>query len=469
MPNRLALRTLALGYLAILLVVPVGFVFYRTFEHGAGAAWHAVTTPAATHAFWLTIELVAIAVPLNTIFGVIMALALVRTRFRGRALAGALVDLPLALSPVVIGLALILVWGAKGWFGRWFVDHGLQIVFSFPGLLLATIFVSLPFVVRETVPVLREIGTEQEEAAETLGAGPLTALLGPSGSGKSTLLRTIAGLEHADRGRVLIDGDDRTHAPARERGVGFVFQHYAAFRHMTVRDNVAFGLTVRKVPKQELRARVAELLELVHLDGFADRLPAQLSGGQRQRMSLARALAVRPSVLLLDEPFGALDATVRKELRAWLRRLHSDMPVTTLFVTHDQEEAMEVAEQIVVMNEGRIEQVGSPRDIYESPASDFVMGFVGPVTHLQDAVVRPHDLEVTVDPIPGSVQAIVERVIHLGFEVRVELTSGDGADLWAQLTRAEAEQLEVVEGQILHVRPVKELARNGEIASAAHP
>jgi sulfate transport system ATP-binding protein len=298
-------------------------------------------------------------------------------------------------------------------------------------------------------------------------SGALTALLGPSGSGKSTLLRTIAGLEHADAGRVLIDGDDRTDAPARERGVGFVFQHYAAFRHMTVRDNVAFGLSVRKTAKDVIRERVDELLELVHLEGFADRLPAQLSGGQRQRMSLARALAVRPSVLLLDEPFGALDATVRKELRAWLRRLHNEMHVTTLFVTHDQEEAMEVAEQIVVMNQGTIEQIGTPREIYESPASDFVMRFIGPVTHLHDAVVRPHDLEVTVDPAPGSVQAMVERVVHLGFEVRVELTSGDGADLWAQLTRAEAEQLEVVEGQILHVRPVRELAKaNG---SAPHP
>jgi sulfate transport system ATP-binding protein len=299
-------------------------------------------------------------------------------------------------------------------------------------------------------------------------SGSLTALLGPSGSGKSTLLRTIAGLEHADTGRVVIDGDDRTAAPARERGIGFVFQHYAAFRHMTVRDNVGFGLRVRKTPKDEIRRRVDELLELVHLEGFADRLPGQLSGGQRQRMSLARALAVKPSVLLLDEPFGALDATVRKELRAWLRRLHDEMHVTTLFVTHDQEEAMEVAQQIVVMHDGRVEQVGSPRDIYETPASDFVMGFIGPVTHLQDAVVRPHDLEVTVDPVPGSTQAMVERVIHLGFEVRVELTSGDGADLWAQLTRAEAEQLEVVEGQILHVRPVRELARNGT-RSAPHP
>jgi sulfate/thiosulfate transport system ATP-binding protein len=251
--------------------------------------------------------------------------------------------------------------------------------------------------------------------------------------------------------------------------VGFVFQHYAAFRHMTVRDNVAFGLSVRKVPKPEVAERVEELLELVHLEGYADRLPAQLSGGQRQRMSLARALAVRPSVLLLDEPFGALDATVRKELRAWLRRLHDEMHVTTLFVTHDQEEAMEVAQTIVVMHEGKIEQVGSPREIYETPASDFVMGFVGPVTHLHDSAVRPHDLEVTVDPSPGSVQAMVQHVIHLGFEVRVELTSGDGADLWAQLTRAEAEQLELVEGQILHVRPVRALAKGNGDGSAARP
>jgi sulfate transport system ATP-binding protein len=297
-----------------------------------------------------------------------------------------------------------------------------------------------------------------ENVSLEVKSGSLTALLGPSGSGKSTLLRTIAGLEHADSGRVLIDGDDRTVAPARERGVGFVFQHYAAFRHMTVRDNVAFGLTVRKTPKDEISRRVDELLDLVHLDGFADRMPGQLSGGQRQRMSLARALAVRPSVLLLDEPFGALDATVRKELRLWLRRLHSEMHVTTLFVTHDQEEAMEVAEQIVVMDHGRVEQVGSPREIYEAPESDFVMGFVGPVTHLRDAVVRPHDLQVSVDPAPGSVQAMVERVVHLGFEVRVELMSEDNQSFWAQVTRVEAEELELVEGQIIHVRPVRELA-----------
>ena len=208
--------------------------------------------------------------------------------------------------------------------------------------------------------------------------GSLTALLGPSGGGKSTLLRVIAGPRDARQRQVLIGGEDATATPPQRRNVGFVFQHYAAFKHMTVAKNVAFGLTIRKRPKEEIEARVDELLKLVHLDGFAHRYPSQLSGGQRQRMALARALAVQPRVLLLDEPFGALDATVRKELRAWLRRLHDEVHVTTVFVTHDQEEAMEVAEQIVVLNHGRIEQVGSPRDLYEKPANDFVMGFVGP-------------------------------------------------------------------------------------------
>ena len=226
--------------------------------------------------------------------------------------------------------------------------------------------------------------------------GSLTALLGPSGSGKSTLLRVIAGLERPDAGTVLLDGRDVTALPPQERGIGFVFQHYAAFKHMTVADNVAFGLTIRKRPKSEIRERVAELLALVQLSPFGDRYPAQLSGGQRQRMALARALAVEPSVLLLDEPFGALDARVRKELRVWLRRLHDESKVTTVIVTHDQEEAMEVAERIVVMNEGRIEQEGGPRELYESPASEFVMSFVGPVNRLDGALVRPHDVEVAI-------------------------------------------------------------------------
>src|ERR671921_1085329 len=229
-------------------------------------------------------------------------------------------------------------------------------------------------------------------------SGSLTALLGPSGSGKSTLLRMIAGLDTPDTGRVVIAGEDLTSEPARKRDVGFVFQHYAAFKHMTVRDNVGFALSIRKVPKDRIRARVDELLELVHLEAYGERYPSQLSGGQRQRMALARALAVEPKVLLLDEPFGALDATVRKELREWLRRLHDEVHVTTIFVTHDQEEAMEVAQQIVVMNAGRVEQVGSPRELYDEPATEFVMSFIGPVTVLRDELVRPHDIEVFAAP-----------------------------------------------------------------------
>src|SRR6186713_2125361 len=221
-----------------------------------------------------------------------------------------------------------------------------------------------------------------------VASGSLTALLGPSGGGKSTLLRVIAGLEEPDVGEVFISGEEATHISPQKRGVGFVFQHYAAFKHMTVWDNVAFGLSIRKRPKKEIAARVSELLELVQLGGLAKRYPAQLSGGQRQRMALARALAVEPSVLLLDEPFGALDARVRKELRAWLRRLHLEMPVTTLFVTHDQEEAMELADSLVVINNGRIEQIGSPDELYDAPATEFVMSFLGPVTTLDQHLVR---------------------------------------------------------------------------------
>jgi sulfate/thiosulfate transport system ATP-binding protein len=286
----------------------------------------------------------------------------------------------------------------------------------------------------------------------TVPDGSLTALLGPSGGGKSTLLRAIAGLEQPDEGRVLIAGEDATTKPARARGVGFVFQHYAAFKHMTVRDNVAFGLKIRKRTKEEVRERVGELLELVHLGGLADRYPSQLSGGQRQRMALARALAVQPRVLLLDEPFGALDATVRKELRAWLRRLHDEVHVTTVFVTHDQEEAMEVAEQIVVLNEGRVEQVGTPRELYEEPANDFVMGFVGPVSRLGEHSIRPHEIDILLEPAEGAHEAMVDRVVHLGFEVRIELTPADGAPFYVQLTRSEADALELARGDIVYVR-----------------
>jgi sulfate/thiosulfate transport system ATP-binding protein len=292
-----------------------------------------------------------------------------------------------------------------------------------------------------------------DDVSVTVPDGSLTALLGPSGGGKSTLLRVIAGLEQPDAGDVLIGGESMVGVPAQQRGVGLVFQHYAAFKHMNVRDNVAFGLKIRKRPKAEVRARVDELLTLVHLQGFADRYPAQLSGGQRQRMALARALAVEPRVLLLDEPFGALDARVRRELREWLRRLHDEVHVTTIFVTHDQEEAMEVAEQIVVINEGRIEQAGTPTDLYERPANPFVMSFVGPVNRLGEAWVRPHDVELLGEAREGSTQAIVERIVRLGFEVRVALSLADGTPLAAQLTRAEVEELDLREGDIVHVRP----------------
>jgi sulfate/thiosulfate transport system ATP-binding protein len=298
--------------------------------------------------------------------------------------------------------------------------------------------------------------TALSDVSVAIPDGSLTALLGPSGSGKSTLLRVIAGLEQPEAGQVLLGGEDVTSRPARVRGVGMVFQHYAAFKHMTVWDNVAFGLTVRKRPRPEVRARVHELLELVQLEGLAKRYPAQLSGGQRQRMALARALAVEPRVLLLDEPFGALDARVRKELRAWLRRLHDEVHVTTIIVTHDQEEAMEVAGQIVLLNEGRVEQVGSPRELYESPANEFVMSFVGPVNRLGQTFVRPHDLAISLEPEAGSSEAMVERVVHLGFEVRIELVREDGHHLLVQLTKEEAEQLELERGQIVYVRSSRE-------------
>jgi sulfate/thiosulfate transport system ATP-binding protein len=295
--------------------------------------------------------------------------------------------------------------------------------------------------------------TALDDVSVEIPSGSLTALLGPSGSGKSTLLRVIAGLERPDAGTVEIDGRDATTLPPQRRGVGFVFQHYAAFKHMTVRENVAFGLKVARRPRAEIRARVEELLELVQLPGLADRYPSQLSGGQRQRMALARSLAVQPSVLLLDEPFGALDARVRKELRAWLRHLHDEVHVTTVFVTHDQEEAMEVADRIVVMNHGRVEQVGGPRDLYEHPSNAFVMGFVGPVTRLGEFFIRPHDVELRLEPNGTTSEAMVERLVHLGFEVRADLVLQDGQRLQAQLSREEAEQLELRQGQIVFVRP----------------
>jgi sulfate/thiosulfate transport system ATP-binding protein len=292
-----------------------------------------------------------------------------------------------------------------------------------------------------------------DEVSINVPDGSLTALLGPSGSGKSTLLRVIAGLEEPDSGRVLISDQDMTYVPVQDRNVGFCFQHYAAFKHMTVGQNVGFGLSIRKRSKQEISERVHELLQLVQLEGLIDRYPSQLSGGQRQRMALARALAVEPNVLLLDEPFGALDARVRTELRQWLRRLHDEVHVTTIFVTHDQEEAMDVAEQIVVMNEGAVEQAGSPTDLYDHPNTEFVMGFVGTANRIGERLVRPHDVEISHVPTDRAEEAMIDRIVHLGFEVRIEMALADGSPLIAQLTRAQVEELELAERQIVYVLP----------------
>ena len=282
--------------------------------------------------------------------------------------------------------------------------------------------------------------------------GSLSALLGPSGSGKSTLLRLIAGLEAPDRGEIVIGGDPAHGLPPQRRGIGFVFQHYAAFKHMTVRGNVGFGLSVRRRPKAEIRERVDELLAVVGLSGYADRYPAQLSGGQRQRMALARALAVRPRVLLLDEPFGALDANVRAELRTWLRGLHDDLGVTTLIVTHDQEEAMEVADQVVILRSGRVEQSGAPREVYREPANGWVMGFLGQVTQIGEQLVRPHDVSLALEPDGVAVESMVSRVVYLGSQVRVELELAGGGQAHAQLTPAEADALELERGDIVYLR-----------------
>jgi sulfate/thiosulfate transport system ATP-binding protein len=290
-----------------------------------------------------------------------------------------------------------------------------------------------------------------DDVSVSIPTGQLTALLGPSGGGKSTLLRIIAGLESADEGEIQIEGVDATGVPAQKRNVGFVFQHYAAFKHLSVARNVAFGLEIRRRPKAEIRDRVHELLQLVHLEQFADRLPSQLSGGQRQRMALARALAIEPKVLLLDEPFGALDAKVRKELRDWLRRLHDEVHVTTVFVTHDQEEALEVADEIVVINDGRIEQVGSPDELYDEPANEFVMGFLGPVTELDGHLVRPHDLIIDRSAGEGGRAGTITRLTRVGFEVRVELQIGADT-VSVVVTRAEAKHLGLVDGDTVHVR-----------------
>ena len=311
----------------------------------------------------------------------------------------------------------------------------------------------------------------------TVGSGELVALLGPSGSGKTTLLRIIAGLEFATQGTILFDGADASRRDARSRNVGFVFQHYALFRHMTIFENVAFGLRVRprgtRPSNETIKVRVHELLNLVQLDGLAARFPSQLSGGQRQRVALARALAVEPSVLLLDEPFGALDARVRQELRSWLRRLHDDLHITSVFVTHDQEEALEVSDRVVVMNHGKIEQIGTPDEVYEHPANPFVLNFLGSVnvfhgrtkagetppapeaTGRNTAYVRPHELDISRQPDSATgVEAVVRYIHAIGPTVRVELESQEGETrLDAELTRERFQELQLKTGEVVYATP----------------
>jgi sulfate transport system ATP-binding protein len=336
--------------------------------------------------------------------------------------------------------------------------------------------------------VSKRFGTFQalNDVSLHVASGELVALLGPSGSGKTTLLRIIAGLDVADAGSVLLEGEDATERSARERGVGFVFQHYALFRHMTVFENVAFGLRVRPRARRpsdaDIRRRVTELLELVQLDFLADRRPSELSGGQRQRVALARALAVEPKVLLLDEPFGALDAKVRQELRRWLRRLHHDIHLTSVFVTHDQEEALELADRVAIMNKGIIEQEGAPDVVIEHPATPFVINFLGTVNIFHGRVeagrgifgpiavdypehdqaprpaaayARPHEFDVSREETSGGLWAVLTLISPAGAVVRLELDGPDKALIRVEIGRDEFERLRLTVGERLYVRPRK--------------
>ena len=290
-----------------------------------------------------------------------------------------------------------------------------------------------------------------DQITDEVPNGSLTALLGPSGSGKSTLLRTIAGLTTLDAGSIILNDRDVTSVPARDRRIGFCFQDYAPFRHLSVFDNVAYGLKVRRVPRPQRRREVHELLELVKIEELANRYPHQLSGGQRQRMALARALAIKPEVLLLDEPFAALDAQVRAELRAWVRALQHELRITTILVTHDQNEAMEVADRLVILRDGRIEQIGEPDDVYDHPANEFVRGFLGPTTQWLGSTVRPHELSISLTN-EGGTAVTVSDVVRLGFEVRIVVSDSGGASSWIQLTHDEAQRCDLHVGDTAYVR-----------------
>ena len=652
----------ALAVLGVLIVLPVVNVFYEAFAKGPAAYWDALAgDPDTLAAIRLTLIVAPTAVLLNVVFGLAAAWAIARFRFRGRSIFTAMIDLPFAVSPVVAGLALMLIFGLQGLIGPWLREQDIKIVFATPGLILATAFVTFPFVARELVPLMEAIGSDEEVAGVSLGArawhlftritlpnikwgllygvilcnaramgefgavyvvsgritgvtdtlplrveklfqeynlagsfaaasllsalalvtlgvktalewkqrrdmeaqtrevaddavltaaapaaggimlraatpprnpavrsvasphdtsrpdrqkegadvgisvrnvtkrfgdfvalddvsldiphGSLVALLGPSGSGKTTLLRIIAGLETADSGAIHYEEQDATARSPRDRNVGFVFQHYALFRHMTVFENIAFGLRVRKWKRPEVEQRVNELLRLIQLDGIGNQVPSQLSGGQRQRVALARALAASPKVLLLDEPFGALDAKVRTELRQWLRRLHDEIHVTSVFVTHDQEEAFEVADRVVVMNKGRIEQIGTPEEVFDHPANGFVMDFLGNVNVFHGRVedgravagglelafpeyphgeakpatvyVRPHELEIDRHAGgPSALRAEVLRINPAGASIKVELLARDfGLPLNVVLAPERHAQLRLGAGEQVYVFP----------------
>ncbi|MBI1818127.1 MAG: sulfate ABC transporter permease subunit CysW [Deltaproteobacteria bacterium] len=644
---RWTLITAAMLVMGVLVVIPLVNVFYEAFRRGPGVYWNSLfADPDTTSAILLTLRVAPVAVVLNVVFGVAAAWLIARFRFRGRTLLTALIDLPFAVSPVVAGLIFVLIFGLQGYLGPWLREHDIKIIFATPGLILATAFVTFPFVARELIPLMEAIGTEEEIAAVSLGAralqmfrrvtlpnikwgllygvilcnaramgefgavyvvsghitgqtdtmplrveklfqeynmpgafalasllsslalvtlavktalewqtrrelesrlrgsplnqpsgpipstprlhlkspedsiddvprseedrrvgisvknitkhfgdfvalddvslevphGSLVALLGPSGSGKTTLLRIIAGLDMPDEGAIHYQDEDATSRSARDRNVGFVFQHYALFRHMTVFENVAFGLRVRRWPEKRIQERVHELLRLIQLDDLGRQAPSQLSGGQRQRVALARALAAEPKVLLLDEPFGALDAKVRQELRQWLRKLHDEIHVTSVFVTHDQEEAFEVSDRVVVMNRGRIEQQGSPQEVFDHPANAFVMDFLGNVNVFHGRVaegfakfgldltpsgsphdpakpvtayVRPHELEI--DRIPrgnSSLKAEVVRINAAGAAVKVEVAAQEfGININVEIGQEQHARLNLRPGDRVFVFP----------------
>ena len=556
--TKIILITISVLFMIVMLVLPLFSVITNSLSEGFKFYVSSISTEYVRSALFVTILATLVAVTINTFFGIMAAFLLTKFSFKGKQVLATLIDIPFSISPVIVGLAFLMTFGRLGWTYpairaiNTFFGTNIRIAFAIPGVILATIFVTFPFVSREIIPILNSQGKDEEEAAALMGAsgftifrkitlpqmkwgliygiilcsaralgefgavnalsktrgetftlpleidalymsgttssitaafavssvlvliavvvlilrniawyrsqdkqqgnfrasdnvsfgikkGKLAALLGPSGSGKTTLLRIIAGLENPNAGDIFIDGKRVNDIPAAKRGIGFVFQSYALFRYMTVFDNIAFGLEIAKMPKKQIKERVFELLELTGLSGLENRYPNQLSGGQRQRVAFARALAPNPQVLLLDEPFAAIDAKVRSELRLWLKEMVSKLGITSIFVTHDQDEAVEVADEILITNHGKIEQMGSPLEIYKSPKTPFVAQFVGrssivenyeslkgfeKIEHAQKAIVRPEFLELAKKGelkryMSASEKGIVEDVIFSGSRLDV--------------------------------------------------